>query len=141
MNLKINSDFGSGDPPMRSRERLYARIGQILIRRIRQRTDRGEDVRGRSFAPYSKTYERYRADRGRTTSVNLQFTGRMLGGLRIVGQTNDTLEVGLVGEELEKAAQLEGMRKSRVFIGVDNADEKIIDREIDRWLDEELSRL
>jgi hypothetical protein len=63
---------------------LYA--GQREITRIRKRTLQGTDVDGSPFAPYSKSYAKYRAKRGRNVSpVDLLFHGIM--------QTSLTVEV------------------------------------------------
>lgn len=57
---------------------VFKRLGDDIIRFMIDRTKNGIDVRHSQFEPYSATYEKYREEMGKTTSiVNLQDRGEM----------------------------------------------------------------
>ncbi len=60
-----------------------AELGAFAERLISERTKAGIDVDGKPFAPYSKAYAKFKASKGRSTRVDLAFTGHMFQALGI----------------------------------------------------------
>jgi hypothetical protein len=59
-------------------------LGGDAMTKIKQHTQRGEDVNGGGFAPYSENYADYREKKGRRRSpVNLTFHGDMLKSMAV----------------------------------------------------------
>jgi phage gpG-like protein len=122
---------------------LFGRIGALLSFRIKRRTERGVDVHGRPFEPYSDSWAEERAAKGRQTgTVDLNFSGRMWAALQHEA-ASDSVEVFFAGHEATRAHGLNyGVRNNaysgevpqREFFGLDDADENAIGREIVRSL-------
>lgn len=101
-------------------------------KRIRQRTETGKkDHNNRAFKPYREEYKILRAKKGRSTTPNLSFTGKMLGAMRIA-VTNRIGKVVLSGEEALKAAGNEA--RGRIFFALAPPDIDAIYKMVDRWL-------
>jgi hypothetical protein len=66
-----------------SRQQLL-RLGDLALFEITKATSQGVDFRDEKFAPYSPRYLKRRLKKGRTTSPNLQFTGRMIAQTHVV---------------------------------------------------------
>lgn len=62
---------------------LMRDIGDLAIRMIRTRTEAGQDVTGKAFAPYTPGYAEKRAKEGMSTTPNLTVSGRMLNDLAV----------------------------------------------------------
>ncbi len=122
---------------------LFARIGTLLSFRIKRRTERGVDVHGRPFEPYSDSWAEERRARGRQTgTVDLNFSGRMWASLATNAEQN-SVEVFFSGNEATRAHGLNyGVRNNayfgevpqREFFGLDASDHNAIGREIVRSL-------
>lgn len=75
----------------------------LIVGEIQARTNRGLDVNGNAFKPYSASYQRQLRMSGRNTSpVALRQTGSMMGSLRLVR----TLGFGLGGQASAEARRL-----------------------------------
>jgi len=124
-------------------QRLFARIGALLTFRIKRRTERGIDIHGRAFEPYSDAWAGERAARGRQTATpDLNFSGRMWAALQ-QHASDDTVELFFAGHEATiahghnygvRANSYFGEVPQREFFGLDDADENAIGREIVRSL-------
>jgi len=95
------------------KERLNIETGIV------KRTLKGKDVKLKRFgtyAPYSKNYENYRKRHGRSSKVNLTYTGAMLGA--IIGKNiKDGLRFKFSSSAETKKATWN--QKTRRFFGVD----------------------
>lgn len=69
-------------------------VGLLAREQILRRTAEGRDADGRPFAPYSESYAELKAKELGTRDVNLQVSGRMLDGLRIVEVTDTSVTLG-----------------------------------------------
>lgn len=69
---------------------LMGEISTFLSFSLLQRTSEGEDIHGTPFEPYSSSYESLRSAKGLPTSVDLFFTGQMLGALTYEATKNQT---------------------------------------------------
>lgn len=139
MDVKISHNFKLL-PCMKDRSSLFDRIGQFMIRRIMDRTtSQHVDADKSAFKPYSKGYQAKRAKAGRSDAVNLTFSGRMMSSVRrgVQSQSNDHIEIGVSGDEIDKAAYVE--EAGREFIGVNDEDGEGIEKIVDDWCEEQLN--
>lgn len=80
------------------------KIGTTAKAMIMQRTSAGKAVSGSRFHAYSPSYKKQRRKAGRTTKVNLQWTGRMLSSIRHKRISKIAVEMSFTrGEERDKA--------------------------------------
>jgi hypothetical protein len=107
------------------------RIGEDIVRFIRQRTQNGLDINGNFFAPYSKDYEKS------GQSVDLRFSGNMMGDLEVLSHGIGFITIGFLDTESnDKAAWIQspGGQKSgsaiRKFVGISQEDLNVI---LDRY--------
>ena len=68
---------------------LMGEIGAFISFTIKKRTMEGVDVDGSLFAPYSPSYALFRREKGRSTKVNLFFTGSMLSSMTWSSNKNE----------------------------------------------------
>src|ERR1700752_5174468 len=109
-------------------DRMRERLGPALAdeaARIVVRTQRGQDVDGNSFAPYSKQYAKHRARKGRnTTPVDLTFTGNMLSAISTEGAEEGGATVGKLSfNSAREAVKARGNQEKRPFFGL--SDEQV----------------
>lgn len=139
MDVHVSHNFKLG-ACMKDRSSLFDRIGQYMIRVIYNRTtSQHVDADGQAFKPYTPRYLAKRQAKGRSASVNLTDTGRMMSSIQrgVVSKSNDHVEIGLSGDELDKGAYVE--EAGREFLGVSDKDGKEIDKIIDTWVDEQIA--
>lgn len=147
----IKSDFKTGGNPFNNTNELLSRIAQILVVNIRQRTqNRSVDANEKSFKAYSKGYAKAKRRAGIGAKVNLtgiqidtktgktKTSGRMMQSLAVYNLKKKSVEIGVSGEQLKKAALVS---KDRKFLGVSKRDEPKIDKIIDKWVDEQLESI
>jgi len=116
--------------------------GFQLIDIIRTKTQKGIDFRGVTFAPYSQGYLKQLNREGKSTNVDLFYTGKMLGNLTSKKTGKYKVSVGFSRAEERKKAlfnQVLGTPK-REFFGFNNATEKIINKQFNRFVEKELRK-
>ena len=121
--------------------------GFQLLDIIRTKTQKGIDFKGRPFAPYSEGYLKKLQREGKSTSVDLFYSGKMLGSLtpdqakKKTGKFKVTLGFSRA-EERKKALfnQVLGTPK-REFFGFNKATENIINKQFNRFVEKELRKL
>jgi hypothetical protein len=116
--------------------------GFQLIDIIRTKTKKGIDFRGITFAPYSQGYLNQLNREGKSTNVDLFYTGKMLGNLTSKKTGKYKVSVGFSRAEERKKAlfnQVLGTPK-REFFGFNNATEKIINKQFNRFVEKELRK-
>ena len=77
-------------------EALKQAIGQAIIDKIQDRTQKGISLAGKAFRKYSKAYKAsddFKAA-GKTSKVNLRLSGDMLETMDIVDETKNTITIG-----------------------------------------------
>lgn len=75
---------------------LKAAIGQAIIDKMVNRSEKGKDLRGGTLAPYKKSYkesDQYEAF-GKTRKVNMTLSGGMLSLIDILDSTGNEIKVG-----------------------------------------------
>jgi hypothetical protein len=116
--------------------------GFQLIDIIRTKTKKGIDFRGVTFAPYSEGYLKKLNKEGKSTNVDLFYTGKMLGNLTSNKTGKYKVSVGFSRAEERKKAlfnQVLGNPK-REFFGFNNTTEKIINKQFNRFVEKELRK-
>jgi|TARA_R100001480_G_scaffold30594_1_gene41602 hypothetical protein len=116
--------------------------GFQLIDIIRTKTQKGIDFRGVTFAPYSEGYLKKLNKEGKSTNVDLFYTGKMLGNLTSNKTGKFKVSVGFSRAEERKKAlfnQVLGTPK-REFFGFNNSTEKIINKQFNRFVEKELRK-
>ena len=120
--------------------------GFQLVDIIRTKTQKGIDFRDRPFAPYSQGYLKKLNREGKSTNVDLFYTGRMLGSLTPSGSVKKTgkhkVSVNFTNSQMRQRAvfnQVLGKTK-REFFGFNNRTEKIISKQFNRFVEKELRK-
>ena len=121
--------------------------GFQLLDIIRTKTSKGIDYKGVPFAPYSEGYLKQLQREGKKTTVDLFYSGRMLGALtpspRTVRKTGkNKISLGFSNSEMRQRAlfnQVLGNPK-REFFGFNNRTEKIISKQFNRFIAKEFKK-
>ena len=120
--------------------------GFQLLDIIRTKTQKGIDFRDRPFAPYSEGYLKKLNKEGKSTNVDLFYSGRMLGSLTpastIKKSGRGKVTLAFSNSQMRQRAlfnQVLGEPK-REFFGFNNKTEKIINKQFNRFLQKELRK-
>jgi len=130
---KTTKKYKNMEKKLGDTKKLLNEIGSTATAMITQRTLAGTDVDGKAFKAYSPLYKQTRAKKGRSTTVNLSFTGRMLAAIKhkLISKTQVMLHFSR-GEEGRKALYLS---KERNFFGISkNELHKINEKLIKPWM-------
>ena len=120
--------------------------GFQLVDRIRTKTQKGIDFNDRPFAPYSQGYLNKLNKEGKSTNVDLFYSGRMLGSLTPNSTVKKTgkhkVSLAFNNSQMRQRAlfnQVLGDPK-REFFGFNNRTEKIISKQFNRFVEKELRK-
>jgi hypothetical protein len=151
-HVKIVRDFGPIELELTEQDMREA--GDLLIRRIRTRTESGKDVNGASFKDYSAGYaEQKRAALGHA-NVDLTVSGRMLNDMHVTETTKTSATVSFVsqgggasgGTFIQRSRSLGAADKaaynnpSREFFGASDEDERAIVDGLERLLTQRFAK-
>ena len=120
--------------------------GFQLIDIIRTKTQKGQDFRDRRFAPYSSSYLKKLNKEGKSTNVDLFYSGRMLGSLTPNSSIKKTgkhkVSVGFSNSQMRQRALFNQVLNDpkREFFGFNNRTEKIISKQFNRFVEKELRK-
>jgi hypothetical protein len=119
--------------------------GFQLVTVMRELTQKGLDVYRNPFAPYSEQYLKQLNREGKPTTVDLFYTGRMMGSLtpdyRSVKPTGkNKVTVSFANAEMRKRALFNQVlnQPTRKFFGFDKRTESIIGKSFNDFLNKEL---
>ena len=119
--------------------------GFQLVTVIKELTKKGLDVYRNPFAPYSEQYLKQLNREGKPTTVDLFYTGRMMGSLtpdyRSVKPTGkNKVTVSFANAEMRKRALFNQVlnQPTRKFFGFDKRTESIIGKSFNDFLNKEL---
>ena len=112
MQFRITDNLPTTQKQFRKLQRRFrenkrpAMLAAVLQARtiITERTAKGVDVNGAPFKPYTKTYAAFRRSRGRSTTPDLMFTGRMLASMKAKADRDKGVLFFSRSEEARKAA-------------------------------------
>ena len=121
--------------------------GFQLLDIIRTKTKKGVDFNDRPFAPYSSGYLKKLNKEGKSTKVDLFYTGRMMGALVPGGRTvkktgRHKITLGFSNSQMRQRAlfnQVLGKTK-REFFGFNDKTESIINKQFKRFIEKELRK-
>ena len=154
VTLKITSNQKQVSQKLKKFQSVLSRVidkgvkqaGFQLVDIIRTKTQKGIDFRDRPFAPYSQGYLKKLNREGKSTNVDLFYTGRMLGALTPSGSVKKTgkhkVSVNFTNSQMRQRAvfnQVLGKTK-REFFGFNNRTEKIISKQFNRFVEKELRK-
>ena len=120
--------------------------GFQLVDIIRTKTQKGIDFRDRPFAPYSQGYLKKLNREGKSTKVDLFYSGRMLGALTPSGSVKKTgkhkVSVNFTNSQMRQRALFNQVlnEPKREFFGFNNRTEKIISKQFNRFVEKELRK-
>ena len=117
--------------------------GFQLIEIIRTKTKKGIDVNDVVFQPYTRAYRKRLEKEGRPLTVDLRYSGDMLGSLTSNKTGKHKVTLGFArAEERNKAMFNQVMRgdKNRVFFGFNKRTENIIQKTFNRFVEKELRK-
>jgi hypothetical protein len=118
-------------------ERAGVQLKEIIL----EKTDRGIDIAGRRFTPYSRMYEELKGKK----KVDLQDTNRMLQsiGSRVVNKRK--VQVYFRNQGMAKRALWhqtgQGNLPERKFFGFNNSTEKVIQRTFAKFVKQKMKAL
>ena len=153
VDLKITSNSKQVAQKFKNFQSVLPRIidkgvkqaGFQLLDIIRTKTQKGIDFNDRPFAPYSQGYLKHLNKIGYPTTVDLFYSGKMLGALtpdmvKKTGKYKVTLAFSRA-EERDKALwnQVLGNPK-REFFGFNNRTEKIRSKQFNKFVEKELRK-
>ena len=120
--------------------------GFQLLDIIRTKTQKGIDFKDRPFAPYSEGYLKKLNKEGKSTNVDLFYSGRMLGSLTPASTVKKSgkgkVTLAFSNSQMRQRAlfnQVLGDPK-REFFGFNNRTEKIISKQFNRFVQKELRK-
>ena len=120
--------------------------GFQLVDRIRTKTQKGIDFNDRPFAPYSQGYLKKLNKEGKSTNVDLFYSGRMLGALNPSVSVKKTgkhkVSINFTNSQMLQRALFNQVLNSpkREFFGFNNRTETIISKQFNRFVEKELRK-
>jgi len=122
--------------------------GFQLLDIIRTKTAKGIDFNDRPFAPYSQGYLNKLNKEGKSTKVDLFYTGRMMGALTPGGRTvkktgTNKITLGFSNSQMRQRAlfnQVLGKTK-REFFGFNDRTANIIRKQFNRFVQKEFRKM
>jgi hypothetical protein len=152
MQVRVTRDFGSLVDLIDLSAEDMRDVGDLLVRRIRTRTEAGQSVDGASFAPYSAGYAAKKTAALGHSRVDLTVSGRMLNDMQVTAATPLSAEITFIsqgggaagGTFIQNSRSLGAADKAiyndptRHFFGVSDEDEKAITDAVSEALDQRL---
>ena len=128
-------------------EKGVLQAGFQLLDIIRTKTKKGIDFRDRPFLPYSEGYLKRLQKEGKSTKVDLFYSGRMMGALTPGGRTirktgTNKITLGFSNSQMLQRAlfnQVLGKNK-REFFGFNDRTANIIRKQFNRFVAKEFRR-
>ncbi len=120
--------------------------GFQLVDIIRTKTQKGIDFNDRPFAPYSQSYLKKLNKEGKSTRVDLFYSGRMLGALTPSGSVKKTgkhkVSINFTNSQMLQRALFNQVLNNpkREFFGFNLRTEKIISKQFNRFVEKELRK-
>ena len=122
--------------------------GFHLLDIIRTKTSKGIDYKGVPFAPYSEGYLKQLQREGKSTKVDLFYTGRMLAALNPRGRTlrktgKNKISVNFSNAQMRKRALFNQVlnEPKREFFGFNQRTESIIQKGFNKFMIRQLNAM
>ena len=155
VTLKITSNQKQVSQKLKKFQSVLSRVidkgvkqaGFQLVDIIRTKTQKGIDFRDVPFVPYSSGYLKKLQREGKSTKVDLFYTGRMLGALTPSGRTikktgTNKISVNFSNSQMRQRAvfnQVLGKNK-REFFGFNDRTANIIRKQFNRFVAKEFRK-
>jgi len=150
VDLKIKSNSKQVSKKFKKFQSVLPRIidkgikqaGFQLIDIIRTKTQKGINFKDGAFAPYSQGYLRKLNKEGKSTKVDLFYSGRMLGSLTSKKTGKHKVSLGFSNAQMLQRALFNQVLNDpkREFFGFNNRTEKIISKSFNRFVEKELRK-
>ena len=150
VDLKIKSNSKQVSKKFKKFQSVLPRIidkgvkqaGFQLIDIIRTKTKEGINFRDSVFAPYSQGYLKKLNREGKSTNVDLFYTGRMLGSLTSRKTGKHKVSLGFSNAQMLQRALFNQVLNDpkREFFGFNNRTENIIRKQFNRFVEKELRK-
>ena len=155
LSVKIRNNSKAIEKRFKRLERKFPKLidkailqgGFQLLDIIRTKTQKGIDFRDKKFAPYSDSYLKKLQREGKRTNVDLFDTGRMLGALTPSPRTvkksgKNKITVGFSNSQMIQRALFNQVlnEPKREFFGFNDRTEKIISKQFNRFIKQEIER-
>jgi len=120
--------------------------GFQLLDIIRTKTQKGIDFRDRPFAPYSQGYLKKLNKEGKSTNIDLFYTGRMLGSLTpsstVKKSGKNKVSLAFSNSQMRQRALFNQVLNDpkREFFGFNDRTESIIQKSFNRFVEKELRK-
>ena len=125
-------------------EQGLEKAGFHLLDIIRTKTSKGQDFRGRPFAPYSEGYLKRLQREGKPTGIDLFYSGRMMGSLTPSSTVKKTgrnkISLAFNNAQMRKRALFNQVlgNTQREFFGFNSRTETIIGKAFNRFVEKEI---
>ena len=126
--------------------KILLRSGYQLLDIIRTKTQKGIDFKDRPFAPYSQGYLKKLNKEGKSTKVDLFYSGRMLGSLTpnstVKKSGRNKVTLAFSNSQMRQRALFNQVLNDprREFFGFNNRTKNIIQRTFNRFVEKELRK-
>jgi hypothetical protein len=150
VDLKIKSNTKQVSKKFKKFQSVLPRIidkgikqaGFQLIDIIRTKTKKGINFKDGAFAPYSQGYLKKLNREGKSTNVDLFYSGRMLGSLTSNKTGKHKVSLGFSNAQMLQRALFNQVLNDpkREFFGFNNRTEKIISKQFNRFVEKELRK-
>ena len=127
-------------------EKGLKQAGFQLLDIIRTKTQKGIDFRDRPFAPYSQGYLKKLNKEGKSTKVDLFYSGRMLGSLTpnstVKKSGKNKVSLAFSNSQMRQRALFNQVLNDpkREFFGFNNRTKNIIQRTFNKFVEKELRK-
>ena len=150
VDLKIKSNSKQVSKKFKKFQSVLPRIIDIGIKQagfqlidiIRTKTKKGINFKDGAFAPYSQGYLKKLNREGKSTNVDLFYSGRMLGSLTSNKTGKHKVSLGFSNAQMLQRALFNQVLNDpkREFFGFNNRTEKIISKSFNRFVEKELRK-
>jgi len=151
VDLKIKSNSKQVSKKFKKFQSVLPRIidkgikqaGFQLIDIVRTKTKKGINFKDGKFEGYSQGYINKLNREGKSTNVDLFYSGRMLGSLTSKKTGKHKVSLGFNNAQMRQRAlfnQVMMGEKNREFFGFNNRTEKIISKQFNRFVEKELRK-
>ena len=150
VDLKIKSNSKQVSKKFKKFQSVLPRIidkgikqaGFQLIDIVRTKTKKGINFKDGAFAPYSQGYLKKLNREGKSTNVDLFYSGRMLGSLTSKKTGKHKVSLGFSNAQMLRRALFNQVLNDpkREFFGFNNRTEKIISKQFNRFVEKELRK-
>ena len=151
VDLKIKSNSKQVSKKFKKFQSVLPRIidkgikqaGFQLLDIVKTKTKKGINFRDTPFASYSASYLKQLQREGKSTKVDLFYSGRMLGSLSSKKTGKHKVSLGFTNAQMRQRALFNQVlnEPKREFFAFNNRTEKIINKQFNRFVAKELKKM